>query len=128
MQQVTIIGNVGNEPKTNATKTGTVVCSFNVAATKVVRGEKVTTWFRVATFAKLAEVCEKYVVKGMKVAIVGSIFLNTYTGNDGQNRASLEVNADSVEFLSPRDEQRQETADERAGFVEVTDSSEQLPF
>ena len=64
----------------------------------------------------------------MKTAVVGSVTMSTYKGNDGQNRASLEVNADSVEFLSPRDERKQETADERAGFVEVTDSSESLPF
>ena len=66
--------------------------------------------------------------KGKKVAVVGTVSISTYTGNDGQARSSLEVNVDEVEFLSPRDERKQETADERAGFVEVTDPSEQLPF
>ena len=127
MNQLVIIGNVGSDPVTRMTKDGIQVTSFNVAVNG--RGKDAApVWFKINTWRGLAEVCDKYLKKGLKVAVVGSVSLNTYKGNDGQNRASLEVNADSVEFLSPRDEQRHETADERAGFVEVTDSSESLPF
>ena len=125
MNQLVIIGNVGSDPVTRMTKDGIQVTSFNVA---VNNKDKSTTWFRCTAWRGLAEVCDKYLKKGMKTAVVGSVSLNTYKGNDGQNRASLEVNADSVEFLSPRDEQRHETADERAGFVEVTDPDSELPF
>lgn len=125
MNQLVIIGNVGSEPVTRMTKDGIQVTSFNVA---VSNRDKTTTWFRCSAWRGLAEVCDKYLKKGMKTAVVGSVTMSTYKGNDGQNRASLEVNADSVEFLSPRDEIKQETPDERAGFIEVTDSSESLPF
>jgi single-stranded DNA-binding protein len=42
--------------------------------------------------------------KGKKVCVVGPVSVSTFTGNDGTTRATLEVTADDVEFLSPRAE------------------------
>ena len=66
--------------------------------------------------------------------MVGNVTVNTYTGNDGVTRASLEVNADEVEFLSPRGEVQDGGSSAAAGvpggqssgFVKVDD--EELPF
>lgn len=127
MNKIFLTGNLTRNPEMRATKDGIQVTSFTIAVNK--RGKDgEAEFFKINAWRGLAEVCDKYLKKGMKTAVVGSVTMSTYKGNDGQNRASLEVNADSVEFLSPRDERKQETADERAGFVEVTDSSESLPF
>ena len=122
MNQLTIIGSLGADPVTRATKEGIQVTSFNVA---VSNRDKTTTWFRCSAWRGLSDVCSKYLKKGSKIAVTGSVTLNTYKGNDGQNKANLEVNCDTVEFLSSKDEQK--TPDERAGFVKV-DDSEDLPF
>ena len=127
MNKLFIIASLGNDPVTRVTKDGIQVTSFNVAVNG--RGKDAAPiWFKINAWRGLAENCQKYLSKGKKIAVVGSVSLNTYTGNDGKQRASLEVNADEVEFLSPRDERKQETADERAGFVEVTDPDSELPF
>ena len=42
--------------------------------------------------------------KGKKVCVIGPVSIRTYTGQDGQTHASMEVNAEDVEFLSPRSE------------------------
>ena len=124
MQKVIIIGNVVRDPELRKTSSGISVCSFTIAT----NSKDKVDYFRCNAWRSLAEVTSKYLKKGSKAAVTGTVSLSTYTGNDGQARSSLEVNVDEVEFLSPRDERKQETPDERAGFVEVTDSSESLPF
>ncbi len=104
------------------------VCTFTIA----VNGRKPedTQFFRITTWRQTAENCQRFLVKGRKVAVTGAVSLNTYTAKDGTTKASLEVNADEVEFLTPRSEQGaytpQQTVDAQAGFVPVDD--EPLPF
>ena len=83
----------------------------------------------------MAENCNRYLAKGRKVGVVGTLTLQNYTGNDGQQRYSLEVMADEVEFLTPRSEQGAGTPNGTLppaaqtpgpGFVEVEDDD--LPF
>ena len=61
-------------------------------------------FFRVSAWNQLGETCARYLAKGRKVAVVGPVSVHTYQGNDGQTRASLEVMANEVEFLSSRSE------------------------
>lgn len=128
MQKIIIIGSLGHDPDLRTTQTGIPVCSFSVA-TNSRRGDKeTTTWFRVTTWRGLAETCAKHLKKGSKVGVSGELTLGIYTGKDGKDRASLEVQADEVEFLTPRSEQgAQQHADQRAGFVEI-DPGDDLPF
>ncbi len=63
-----------------------------------------TTWFRVSVWGRQAENCAKYLAKGRKVLVVGRVSANAFTGRDGEVRASLEINAATVRFLSGRDE------------------------
>ena len=124
MNKLFIIGSLGADPVTRATKDGIQVTSFNVAVNGKGK-DAAPVWFKINAWRGLADLTQKYLSKGKKVAVVGSVSISSYTGNDGQTRSSLEVNADEVEFLSPRDEQ---TKDERAGFVPVDASEESLPF
>ena len=103
---------------------GTAVCSFNVAVSGKGK-DKTTTWFRVTTWRQLAENCSRFLEKGKKVAVLGSVSLSTYTKKDGTGGASLEVNADQVEFLSPKSESGEKT-DKQSGMVVVEQDS--LPF
>lgn len=124
MNRITIIGNLTREPELRTTQSGKSVCSFTVAVNG--RNDK-TDYFRVTAWDKLADNCHNYLDKGRKVAVVGSVSLNTYTANSGENRASIEVLASEVEFLSPKNETASnapKTANN--GYTEVTD--EDLPF
>ena len=124
MNKITIIGNLTRDPDFRTTQSGITVCSFTVAVNRrqtAEAGKQEADFFRVTAWRQLAEICQRYLQKGSKVAVVGSVALNTYQGNDGQQRASLEVTADEVEFLSPR----QEARDKAAGFERV---DEDLPF
>ena len=80
----------------------------------------------------MAETCQKYLSKGKKVAVVGSVRVSTYTGQDGVTRANMDVLAESVEFLSPKGEQEpaaqpaQTQEASNGGFVVV--DTDDLPF
>jgi single-strand DNA-binding protein len=128
MNKLMIIGCLGNDPTLRTLPDGTAVCSFNVAVSGKGK-DKTTTWFRVTTWRKLAENCNQFLAKGRKVAVVGSVTLNTFTKNDGATSASLEVNADEVEFLSPKGERSDpvEVAVDRQSGMVVVDQDD-LPF
>ena len=104
MNRITIIGNLTREPEGRSTKDGIKVCSFTVAVNRRVGEKQMTDFFRVTAWRGLAEICQKWLDKGKKVCVVGPVSLNTYTGQDGQTRANLEITAEDVEFLTPRGE------------------------
>ncbi len=144
MNKLFIIGNLTRDPELRTTPNGHSVCSFTVAvnrrrsASAEAGQQPDADFFRISAWRQLGENCCRYLAKGRKVCVVGSVTVNTYTGNDGVMRASLEVNADDVEFLSPRGEtsadtggaaapyQASQPAGQSGGFVKVDD--EELPF
>ena len=134
MNRLTIIGNLTREPESRITKDGVKVCTFSVAVNRrrAAGQEPQADFFRVTAWRGLAENCEKFLAKGRKVAVVGSVSVSTYQGNDGKTRATLEVNADDVEFLSPKEQPQENTANavtsQPAGKEYVEVSGEDLPW
>ena len=109
MNKLTIIGNLTRDPELRTTSTGVNVCDFTVAVNRRQRrdaqnGQPEADFFRVSAWRERGELCAKYLAKGRKVCVIGPVSVRTYTGNDGQTRASLEVTADEVEFLSSRND------------------------
>ena len=77
------------------------VCTFTVAVNRK-RSQGVveqTDFFRVTTWRGLAENCAKYLQKGRKVGVTGTVGIDAYTGKDGKPHADLAVTADDVEFI-----------------------------
>ena len=112
MEKTMIIGNLTRDPELRVTQTGINVCSFTVAVnqrpTKAQREagqEPPAKFFRVTAWRELGDNCAKYLAKGRKVFVEGTINASAYTGEqDGKPHASLELTADNVEFLSARGE------------------------
>ena len=109
MNKLTIIGNLTRDPELRTTTTGVNVCDFTVAVNRRQRrdaqnGQPEADFFRVSAWRERGELCAKYLAKGRKVCVIGPVSVRTYTGNDGTTRASLEVTADEVEFLSSRND------------------------
>ena len=114
--KITFIGHLGSDPEMRYTPSGKPVTSFNVAVNHQYNdsdGETVkeTYWFRCSAWGKTAEVCNQYVKKGSKVLVEGRLTPDANTGGprvwtaqDGTPRASFEVTASTVRFLSSRGE------------------------
>lgn len=123
MNKITIIGNLTRDPETRTTQSGKSVCTFNVAVNR--RGnQQEADYFRVSAWNQTGEACSKYLTKGSKVAVVGNVSLNTYTTQNGENRASMEVYAQDVEFLTRKaDAPTNEASAKNQGYEEVGDES-----
>ena len=121
MNSLTIIGNLTRDPELRTTPQGKQVCSLDVAVNrrKKIEGQPEADYFRVNAWGELGKLCDKYLDKGRKVAVTGSVSLHTYESN-GKPGASMEVLAKDVEFLSPKGEQ------EKPQPVQMDDG--ELPF
>lgn len=103
MNKLVIIGNVTKDPDVRTTQSGINVCRFTVAVNRHKKdGEDETDYFRVTAWRGLADVCGKYLQKGKKVCVTGPVSVSTNESN-GKTYANLEVIADDIEFLSPRE-------------------------
>jgi single-strand DNA-binding protein len=108
-QRTTVIGHLGKDPEMRYTPSGVPVTSFNVATSRKwtnANGEQQekTTWFRVTCWRKLAELTAQYCQKGKLVLVEGDIEASTWTDKEGNARATLELTATNVRFLSGRGE------------------------
>ena len=133
-QKIIIVGNLGSDPQMRYMSDGTPVTNFSVATnrrwTDSNSGQQVdeTTWFRVAVWRRQAETVNQYLSKGQKVLVEGRLTPDRETGGprlwtaqDGTVKASFEITADTVRFLSSREEAAQ------AGGYEDGDSFDQSP-
>jgi len=109
LNKIMLIGNLGRDPEMRFTPSGKPVTHFTLAVTRSRRtpdGEFVneTEWFRINCWDRQAEIADQYLSKGSKIYVEGRVHLSQYTGNDGQERASLEVTATEFLMLTPRGE------------------------
>ena len=128
MNKTIIIGNLVRAPETGTTPSGVNYCRFTVAVRKRFHkeGQPDSTFFRVTAWRGLGDSCGKYLDKGRKVAVVGEVDASAYTDRDGGPRATLEINADEVEFLTPRGQDSGAPA--QAGFTQVDSAEAQAAF
>ena len=126
MNKLVAIGNLTRDPEIKSTPNGIPVCTFTIAVNGRKQDEP-ATFFRVTAWRQLGENCNRYLAKGKKVFVSGPVSVSTYTAKDGTTRASMEITAEDVEFLSPAGTGAENAhVDGRAGFVKVDD--EELPF
>ena len=131
LNKMMVIGNVGNDPEMRYTPSGAAVTSFRVATNrryKTSAGEQreETEWFRVNAWNRLAETCNQYVTKGMKVYVEGRLSSSPWIDRDGQARAGNEISAFEVTFLDSRTSAEPEGG--RPADGPAQDDAEDLPW
>ena len=136
-QRIVIVGRLGRDPEMRFTPNGQAVTSFSVA-TDNIRNDasgkpiKETVWFRVSAWGKQAESCNNYLTKGKLVLVEGRLTADQktggpriWTGQDGTNKASFEISAQTVRFLSAKSEGGA-GGEEEADLGEASDDG--IPF
>jgi single-strand DNA-binding protein len=108
INRVVLTGNLTRDPELRATNGGTSVCKLGIAVNTRRKNssgewEEKPNYFRVTVFGRQAESCEKYLKKGRPVAIDGRLEWSSWE-TDGQKRESIDIIADSVQFLGGREE------------------------
>ena len=133
MNCVNLVGRLTRDPITGYTTSGMAVCKFTVAIDRKKRNEdKITDFINVTAFDKLAENCERFIGKGSLVGIQGYLASGHYENKHNETIYTLEVNANRVEFLDKKKEQKTEEQHEEEqqefapeGFTAI---NEDIPF
>ena len=114
LNQCVLTGNLGQDPEISFYGEGQPIASFNLAFTA---SKKKTGWIRVTCFNRLAEAAERYLHKGAKIAVVGSLDQKKWE-DDGVTKTSFQIIANSLEFIKT----------DGRGFSEEGSEPSELPF
>ena len=140
MNKVFLIGNLTRDPETRETPSGVTMCRFAIAVQRPFSsqdGERQVDFFECTAWRGLGESVARYTKKGKKVAVVGSIQLRNYEDNQGAKRTAVDIIAQDVEFLSPRDsgdsfdeldETPRQSAPKRKPVLQAMDDDSDIPF
>ena len=144
MNRIMLIGNLAADPELRITQSGIACCTFRLAVQRRhanADGTREADFLPIVTWRQTAEACKKYLAKGRKAAVEGSVQIRSYTAQDGTKRTITEVIADNVEFLTPQQQWQQDSSSaarvaapptlssdfsENNGFQAVSDDD--LPF
>ena len=107
MNKVIMIGNLASDPEPFTTQSGISCSTFRIAVQRRfanAQGVREADFFTVIAWRQTADFCNRYLTKGRKVAVEGSIQNRSYDAQDGSKRYVTEIMADSVEAVGGRDE------------------------
>ena len=108
VNKVILLGNLGADPETRYTASGSAVTNIRLATTDSWRDKQSgdrqerTEWHRVVFFSRLAEIAAEYLRKGSQCYIEGQIRTNKWQGKDGQDRYTTEIIASDMQLLGSR--------------------------
>jgi single-strand DNA-binding protein len=108
VNKVILVGNLGADPEVRYLPSGDAVANIRLATTEKVKDKAsgeykdLTEWHRVSFFGRLAEIVSEYLKKGSSVYIEGKIRTRKYQAQDGTDRYSTEIVADSMQMLGDR--------------------------
>lgn len=115
LNSVVLAGNLGNDPEIHFSTAGEPIASFNLAFRA---SKQKTGWIRVTVFSKLAEITEKHLHKGAKIAVSGVLEYSQWETNEGVKRSAIQMIANSVEFIKT----------DGRGFSEGENNEDGTPF
>lgn len=108
--KVILIGNLTRDPEMRYSPQGTSVCKFDLAVNRKYKqadeAKEEVMFISIVVFGKQADTCGQYLNKGSSVLIEGRLQQNRWETEDGQKRSKHEVVAQSVRFMS----RKQDTA------------------
>ena len=143
MNKVILIGNLAADPESRTTQSGVAQCTLRLAVQRRFanqQGVREADFFTVVCWRQTAEFCSRYLSKGRKIAVEGSLQTRTYDAQDGSKRYVTEIIADNVEFCDSRPDGARPRTDNpppvqeppagygmnNGGFTEIDD--DELPF
>lgn len=106
-------GNVTKDPEIYTTQGGVKRANFTLAINRRfanAQGNREADFLPIVAWRQLADFVEKYVTKGKKLGVTGTVQVRSYDAQDGTKRYVTEIVADNIEFVGPKEEDRQAPA------------------
>ena len=91
-----LTGNLGADPEVFYSSEGDPIATFNLAFRS---SKKKTNWIKITCFNKLAEITEKYLHKGARIGIIGTLDQQKWETDEGARRSNFQLIANSIEFI-----------------------------
>ena len=131
MNKVILIGHLAADPESRTTQSGVAQCTLRLAVTRRFAnqqtGKRESDFFNVVCWRQTAEFCSRYLSKGRRIAVEGSLQTRSYDAQDGSKRYVTEIIADNVEFCDSKQSGGQGGAQAaQEGFTEIED--DEMPF
>ena len=105
MNKVILVRNLTKDPELVTTNNGISLCRFSLAVQRrftTSDGEREADFINIVVWRAQADNCYKYLKKGSKAGVVGTLQTRAYDGNDGTRKYATEVVAEEVEFLASK--------------------------
>lgn len=132
LNTITIHGRLTQDVELKQTQSGVSVCNFTVAVDRSYsKGEdKITDFFTVVCWRGLADMVSKYFGKGKEILVSGEMQSRKWQDNEGNNRISWEIQANSVDFCGSKGNTNTTTENTAQANlnVAVDDTESDLPF
>lgn len=132
MNKVVLIGRMVKDPEVKKTQSDLSVCSFRIAVDRKFKdqsGNRQTDFLDVVAWRQLADIIGKYCHKGSRIGITGSLQSRSFEDQSGNKRTVIEVLAEDVDFLDPKQKQEEKPeAEETLPIPPMTEDMENLPF
>lgn len=137
MNVLTLIGRITKDPEIRYSDGAEAVAygSYTIAVDRPTKGEKITDFIYCKLVGKNAEFAEKYLRKGMKIAIVGRVQVDNYKDREGNNKRMMYVQVQKQEFCESKasnsnaTQPTQQDAETSDGFMQIPyNIDEELPF
>ena len=102
LNSIILEGRMTNKPVLKVTPKGTAICTFSIGTNRTCQEDnefvQEASFFNVEAWARLAEQCEQYGIKGRGVRVVGRLKQDRWTGSDGKNYSKVKIIAEHLEF------------------------------
>lgn len=132
LNHITIHGRLTQDIELKQTKSGVSVCNFTVAVERSYSKEedKITDFFTVVCWRGLADMVAKYFTKGKEILVSGEMQSRKWQDNDGNNRVSWEIQANTVDFCGSKGNTNPITTNATQSNLDaaVDDTEGDIPF
>lgn len=122
INKVILVGNLGGDPETRYTASGSAITNITLATTDSWRDKQSgetqerTEWHRIVFFNRLAEIAGEYLRKGRQVYIEGSLRTRKWQDQNGQDRWTTEIVANEMQMLGNRGDDAGSGSSQSSGF------------
>ena len=133
INKICVIGRITKDIELKETESNIKYTRFSIAVNRNYKnedGEYEADFFNIIAWRKTAEIINDYFKKGSRIAISGKLQTNKYTDKDGNERTSVEIVADDIDFIDKKEEPKEEVKEEKEdpmsdeAFAEFGDSIE----
>jgi single-strand DNA-binding protein len=138
MNRVVLVGRLTKDPDLRYTPNGVPVATFTLAVNRPFKtnGEQEADFINCVIWRKPAENVANFLQKGSLAGVDGRIQTRNYEGQDGKRVYITEVQAESVQFLEPKGEKKQQEEEPKTKVSEdpfqgngsITIQDDDLPF